>query len=463
MTQFVTEQIVFFVDDDAALREANSQSIELAGIDVRTFADAESALARLDADFTGVLVSDIRMPGIDGLQLFARVRAIDPEIPVILITGHADVPMAVSALRDGAFDFLAKPFAADHLVASTRKALENRRLVLDNRRLRAAAEAADSPLIGDSPAMARLRATIAQVARADIDVLIEGETGTGKELVAAMLHRQSPRSARAFVAVNCAALPEASAETELFGHVADAVPHARFDRAGRIAASNRGTLFLDEIDGMPPALQGRLLRVLEEREVLPIGGERPVPLDLRVIAAAKRTLAHMVEAGEFRNDLYFRLDVVRLWIPPLRERRADIPQLFAHFVAEATAQMRQGPFRMSDAVRRHLLEHDWPGNVRELRNFAFGAVLDLPGGIAPAGREDALPLPERVRRYEDMLVREAIELAGGSATRAMAILGIPRKTLYDKFRRANIDPAQYRTPARRRPGTRKSPDGGRPE
>ncbi|MDF7777169.1 sigma-54 dependent transcriptional regulator [Sphingomonas sp. AOB5] len=444
MTGFVTRQTVFFVDDDAELRTANSQSLELAGIEVRAFADAQSALNEIDAGFEGVLVSDIRMPRIDGLQLFARVAGIDPEIPVILITGHADVAMAVSALRDGAFDFLPKPFAADHLIAAVRRALETRRLVLDNRRLRAAAVEVDSPLIGDSAAMVRLRESIAQVARAEIDVLLEGETGTGKELVAAMLHRQSPRAPRPFVAVNCAALPEAFAEIELFGHAADAVPNARFARTGRIEASSRGTLFLDEIDGMPIALQARLLRVLEEREVQPLGSDRPVSLDLRVIAATKRDLAEMVAEGSFRSDLYFRLNVVRLNIPPLRERRGDIPQLFAHFTAEAADQTAQGEFRMTDAIRRRLLEHDWPGNVRELRNFAFSAALGLSEQPDAAPEEGAMALTESVGRYEESLIRETMTRAGGSVTRAMALLQTPRKTLYDKFRRYGIVPEDYR-------------------
>ncbi|MEG3181360.1 sigma-54-dependent transcriptional regulator [Sphingomonas sp. LT1P40] len=434
---------ILFVDDDAALLEANVQTLELAGLTVRAFADAQTALGAVTRAFAGVVVSDIRMPGMDGLQLFARLRAIDPEIPVILITGHADVPMAVGALRDGAFDFLSKPFAGDHLVASVNRALAHRALVLDNRALREAAAAPqDSPLIGDSPAMVRLRETIAQVARADIDVLIEGETGTGKELVAAMLHRGSPRAARPFVAVNCAALPETYAEIELFGHAADAVPNGRFARTGRIEASNRGSLFLDDIDGMPLAVQSRLLRVIEEREVLPIGEQRPIPLDLRVIASVKYDLNVLIAEGRFRSDLYFRLNVVRLSIPPLRERRTDVAPLFASFVAEAIAQTGQDGFRITDGVRRHLVEHDWPGNVRELRNFAFSAVLDVAD--AQNWRDETPSLAERVGRYEEMLVREALGLTGGSVTRAMALLQVPRKTLYDKMQRAGITPGDYR-------------------
>jgi len=445
----MAEPTILFVDDDAALREANVQTLELAGLTVRPFAGAQAALGEIGSSFAGVVITDIRMPGMDGLQFFERIRAIDPEIPVILITGHGDVPMAVRALQDGAFDFLAKPFAAGHLAASASKALAARALVLDNRRLRAAESVRnESPLIGDSPAMTRLRDTIAQVARADIDVLIEGETGTGKELVAAMLHRGSPRSARPFVAVNCAALPEAHAEIELLGHAADAVPNSRFARTGRIEASNRGTLFLDDIDGMPLNVQSRLLRVIEEREVLPIGEARPVPLDLRVIASVKPGLEALIEQGGFRRDLFFRLNVVRLSLPPLRERRADIAPLFASFVREASAQTGQSEFRMTDAMRRHLIEHDWPGNVRELRNFAFSAVLDL---AEPAAWESAeLGLAERMRAYEEALVREALALAGGSVTRTVELLRVPRKTLYDKMQRAGIDPSDYRVRRTRR-------------
>jgi len=446
----MAEPAILFVDDDAAMREANVQTLELAGIPVRAFASAQAALGAIRSDFDGAIVTDIRMPGMDGLQFFERIRSIDSEIPVILITGHGDVPMAVRALQDGAFDFLAKPFAAGHLAASAGKALAARALVLDNRRLRAAeATRVESPLIGDSPAMVRLRETIAQVARADIDVLIEGETGTGKELVAAMLHRGSPRSARAFVAVNCAAVPEAHAEIELLGHAADAVPGARFARTGRIEASNRGTLFLDDIDGMPLAVQSRLLRVIEEREVLPLGEERPIPLDLRVIASVKPGLEALIERGEFRRDLYFRLNVVRLSLPPLRDRRADIPMLFAAFVQEASAQAGRGDFRITDAIRRHLISHDWPGNVRELRNFAFSAVLGLtePGLWESDAQEG---LVHRVRSYEEMLLREALQAANGRVDRALQLLQLPRKTLYDKMKRAGITPADFRLSRRRR-------------
>ena len=445
MTVFVTDQTVIFVDDDASLREANVQSLELAGLTVEAFGDAESALARLSPDFTGTVVSDIRMPRVDGLQLFARIRAIDAEIPVILITGHADVPTAIGAFQDGAHDFLTKPFASAHLIAAVQRALAQRRLVIDNRRLRAAvATGDDSPLIGGSPVMARLRDAIAQVAHADIDVLIEGETGTGKELVALMLHRQGPRRGKPFIAVNCGAIPEALAEAELFGHEAGAVAHGRLERAGRIEASSGGSLFLDEIDSMSFAVQAKLLRVLEEREVLRLGGDRPRHVDLRVIAAAKRDLAQAVEEGRFREDLFYRLDVVRMRVPPLRDRRGDVAELFAHFVDQALAKIKRPDFTLTDTIRRRLMEHDWPGNVRELRNFAIASVIGLPE------KEDAevdtpRSLSSRVDAIEATIIRDVLVATAGDIRATMDLLQIPRKTLYDKMSRHGIEPAQFRT------------------
>ncbi len=438
-------QTLFFVDDDAKLRQASVQSLELAGIDVTAFGDAQTALAEIGPDFGGALVTDIRMPRMDGLQLFARVREIDPEIPVILITGHADVPMAIGALKNGAFEFLTKPFAADHLVAAAKKALETRRLVVDNRALRAAmADSADSPLIGDSPVMVRLRDTISQVAKADIDVLVEGETGCGKELVALLLHRSGPRRGKPFVAVNCGALPETLAESELFGHESGALGAGRGDRIGRIEASNGGTLFLDEIDSMPPNIQTKMLRVLEEREVLRLGGDAPRALKLRIVAAAKTDLEAAARRGAFRDDLFYRLNVVRLRVPPLRERRPDIPQLFAHFVKEAIDQVGGTRFQMNDMVRRRLADHDWPGNVRELRNFAFKAVLNLTSDSLTEQSGPILTLPERMARFEAALIVEALTASRGAIAPVLQSLGLPRKTLYDKMSRLGIDPGKFR-------------------
>lgn len=438
--------VILFVDDDPVVRAANVQALELEDIAVEAFADARSALARIDRDLHGAVVSDIRMAGMDGLELFAAIRAIDAEIPVILISGHADVPTAVGALRDGAFDFLAKPFAADHLVALSARAIETRRLVLENRALRQAAEAAaqgDSPLIGDSAAIVALRNTIQQVAQADIDVLVEGETGTGKELVARLLHMQGRRRGKPFVALNCGALPQAHAEVELFGRTG-AVGHGG-EEIGQIERSSGGTLLLDEIDSMPADIQVKLLRVLEEREVLPLGAERPRMVDLRIVATAKRDLRAAVDDGTFRADLYYRLSMVRLRVPPLRERREDIPQLFAHFFAEAQQQVRGEAVAVTDTARRTLRDHNWPGNVRELRNFAFAAALDIGSHGNSADTKSLPSLAERLDRYERDLIAEALDHAKGDIGATMAMLDLPRKTLYYRMKKLGIDPKRFRS------------------
>lgn len=436
---------VIFVEDDEQLRSATLQALQLADFPVRAFADAASALAVISADFPGVVVSDIRMPGMDGLELLAKVRQIDADIPVILITGHGDVAMAVQAMRDGAADFLTKPFATDHLLAAVGRSFSHRTLVMDNRRLRVLAEAAegDDPLVGDSAAMQRLRQVIRQLAEADIDVLVEGETGTGKELVATLLHRRGPRRRRPLIAVNCGALPEGLAEIELFGHAADSVAHTRLARTGQIAASSGGTLLLDEIDSMPLPMQTRLLRVLEEREVQPIGAERPEPVDLRVVATSKIDLAGAVAAGSFRADLFYRLNAVRVRVPPLREREDDALALFAIFAREAQTTLGKADWRLGAAAARRLRTHTWPGNVRELRNFAVETVLGTEPGAPP--RETGIKsLPACVADYEANEIREALRAHGGHVGKALLQLGIPRKTLYDKMSRYGIVPGAYR-------------------
>jgi len=446
---------VIFVEDDEALRRAIVDSFTLAGLTPLPFDNAAAALASIDPGFTGVVVTDIRLPGMDGLELLIRIRALDRELPVILVSGHADVPIAVRALREGAYDFLTKPFSVERLIAVVRQALEVRRGVIGNRALavaRQAVETTDSPLIGPSPVMEQLRATIAHVAKANLDVLIEGETGTGKELVATLLHRQSLRRARPFVAVNCGAVPDALAEAVLFGQAQDGSGYRRPQHIGRIEASDKGTLFLDEIDSMSPSLQVKLLRVLEEREITPLDGGDVRPIDLRVVAASKIDLHNAARRGDFREDLLYRLDVIRLRIPPLRERRADILPLFAHFVEEGLKRSGAKSYVMTDAVRRHLLEHDWPGNVRELRNFAFSSVLELTpqGGRSALLSNAGISLAQRMDAFEASVIREALEAAQGNMATAMSILGLPRKTLYSKLSKHGIEPGAYRSRGDRR-------------
>ncbi|RRD22199.1 sigma-54-dependent Fis family transcriptional regulator [Brucellaceae bacterium VT-16-1752] len=425
---------VMLVDDDAPFRTALADSFEIAGIDIETHGDGQSALANLTADFPGIVVTDIRMPRIDGHAVMEALLARDPELPVILMTGHGDIGMAVTALKKGAFDFIAKPFAADHLISSVRRALEMRRLVLENRRLRrAAAEAEqDYPLLGETPVMVRLRDTIRQLASVDVDVLIEGETGTGKELVARLLHRWSARHARGFVAIDCAALPDAVADDVLFGN--------RIQR-GRIADADRGTLFLDEIDSMSINLQGKLLRVVEERELPSLTGE-PRAVNLRVIAAAKGDLDGAVAAGRFRSDLFYRLETVRLRIPPLRERRKDIGLLFAYFLDEAASQFGQPRPAIDAAIESRLHSDDWPGNVRELRNYAKQVVLGLRHD--PEHEPSTLPLSEQMDRFEEGVIRATLERCNGDVGVAAEVLQLPRRSLYARLQRHDIDASSFR-------------------
>lgn len=436
---------VILIDDDRDLLKATVQTLELAGFSVSAFAVAAEALAGLDAGFTGVVVSDIRMPQIDGLQLFNRILRLDTDIPVILVTGHGDIAMAVKAIKDGAYDFITKPFAADRLVQSVRRAAEKRRLVMENRALReAAGEAQDGlPLIGQTPAMDRLRRTLRQIADTDVDVLVTGETGSGKEVVASLLHRWSRRAKGNFVALNCGTLPETVIESELFGHEAGAFTGAQKKRIGRIEHASGGTLFLDEIESMPVSTQVQMLRVLEMREVTPLGTNEVRPVDLRVVAAAKVDLGDPRQRGAFREDLYYRLNVVTISIPPLRERRDDVALLFFYFAERAAARFHRQVPAVPASVHRHLSDHDWPGNVRELAHFAERFVLGLEEGAeahppAPTQSNTAMKLPERLERYEADIIRETLGRNEGDVRRTIEALGIPRKTFYDKLQRHGI-------------------------
>ena len=445
---------VFLIDDDHELRKAMQQTLELAGFAVTAFPAAPAALQQLSADFPGIVISDIRMPGMDGLELFRRLSQIDAELPAILITGHGDIPMAVQAIQQGAYDFISKPFAADRLVQSARRACELRRLVMENRRLRLAAEAAGDglPLIGQTPVMERLRRTLRHIADTDVDVLVAGETGSGKEVVATLLHRWSRRRDGNFVALNCGALPETVIESELFGHEAGAFTGALKKRIGRIEHASGGTLFLDEIEAMPPATQVKMLRVLEAREITPLGMNETRSVDIRVVAAAKIDLGDPGQRGEFREALYYRLNVVTLSIPPLRERRDDIPLLFAHFLKKAADRFERDVPKLTAGVERHLLSHNWPGNVRELSHFAERCALGVEEGpepVTPLPVRTLGSLPERVEQYEADIIRDTLAAHGGEVKATIEALGIPRKTFYDKLQRHGISRTDFVDPGNR--------------
>ncbi|USS56282.1 MULTISPECIES: sigma-54 dependent transcriptional regulator [Pseudomonas] len=441
---------VILVDDDPHLRQALSQTLDLAGLKVVALADAQGLAERIEADWPGVVVSDIRMPGIDGLQLLEQLHGRDSELPVLLITGHGDVPLAVQAMRAGAYDFLEKPFASDALLDSVRRALALRRLVLDNRSLRLALsdrQQLATRLVGQSPTMLRLREQIGALAGTRADVLILGETGAGKEVVARALHDLSSRRDGPFVAINAGALAESVVESELFGHEPGAFTGAQKRRIGKFEFANGGTLFLDEIESMSLDVQVKLLRMLQERVVERLGGNQLIPLDIRIIAATKEDLRQSADQGRFRADLYYRLNVAPLRIPPLRERGDDILVLFQHFADAASQRHGLPPHTLQPAQRALLLRHDWPGNVRELQNvaerFALGLELALDGQ-APAAATPTAPvltgnLSEQVEQFERSLI--AAELAQPhSSMRSLAeALGIPRKTLHDKLRKHSLN------------------------
>jgi two-component system C4-dicarboxylate transport response regulator DctD len=442
---------VAFVDDDPDLRDANAQALRLAGFATAPHGSAQAALDRIGPDYAGVVVTDVRMPGMDGIELFRRLRALDPDIPVIVISGHADIAMAVEAMSEGAYDFIAKPYSTERLVETLRRAVEKRALVMENRRLRALAAASEeeTALLGEAPAIVRLRQTIRDLADVDVDVLVHGETGTGKEVVANLLHRQGRRRDKPFVALNCGALPESVIESELFGYEAGAFTGAQKRRVGRIEHSSGGTLFLDELESMPPAAQVKLLRVLEMREITPLGSNDLRRVDLRVVAATKRDLGDPAHRGDFREDLYYRLNVVTLRVPPLRERRRDVPLLFAQFLARAARKYGREVPVLDRSVERHLVENTWTGNVRELVHFAERVALGLSGNRpAVQARADVVPssLPERLNTIEANLIREALEANRGDVRATLEMLGIPRKTFYDKLARHGIDRAAYAIP-----------------
>ena len=435
---------VLLVDDEEEIRRSTAQSLQLAGFAVRDFASAETVLDYVTPGFNGVVVSDIRMPGMDGMTLLARAREIDPDLPVILVTGHGDVQLAVRAMREGAYDFIEKPFDAQHLADVTARALDRRGLVLENRLLRAAAGKSDdleARLPGRSPAVIDLRYRLRALAGTDADVLIVGDTGVGKEVTARALHDISGRASRPFVAINCAALPASLIESELFGHEAGAFPGALRPRYGRFEHARGGTLLLDEIGSMPADTQARLLRVLEERTIVRLGSNEPIPLDIRFVATSKTGLAEEVAAGRFRADLFYRLNVVTLRIPPLADRRQDVALLFLQLVREAAGRYRRDFAEPPPHVVAEIAQRDWPGNVRELRNAADRYVLGLgtEDDDAMAAESGAMGLAERVARFERALIAAALRAHGGSLKPVYEELGISRKTLYEKMQRYRLD------------------------
>ncbi len=442
---------VFFIDDEPDIRIAIEQSFELAEIDARFFSSAEDALLAIKQDkLPMVVVTDICLPGLSGQNLLSSIHHQDSDVPVILITGHGDISMAVQAMHDGAYDFIEKPFAPERLIETVNRAIERRKLTLENQQLKRSLKASQTlgpRIIGETNSIIALRETITHVADTNADILLFGETGTGKELVARSLHEQSSRREKNFVAVNCGAVPENLIESELYGHEKGAFTGADAKRIGKFEHAQGGTLFLDEIESMPMQAQIRLLRVLQERVIERVGSNELIPLDIRVIAATKVDLKKAAQEGAFRQDLYYRLNIVTLDIPPLRERREDIPALFHHFLLVAAARYGKAATALPQSALQELLSHDWPGNVRELRNAAERYVL--LGKLSELGEQSKnakvlTSLADQVAEYEKSLIEQTLIECSGSIKDTMELLKIPRKTLYDKMQKYQINKDTYK-------------------
>ena len=433
---------VIVIEDDQDVRLGYLQLLALEGLEAQGVDSVEKARRTIVDDFPGVVVTDIRLPGEDGLAYMRELCRRDPSLPVVVITGHADIATAVQAMRDGAYDFLQKPFAPQHLVDTVLRALEKRRLALEVRSLKrqlAAFGGLESRLIGTSAPMRQLRRLIQDIAPTPTDVMILGETGTGKELLARCIHDLSGRTGP-FTALNCGGLPESLFDSEIFGHEQGAFSGAAKQRIGKIEFANRGTLFLDEIESMPISMQIKLLRVLQERVIERLGSNRLIKVDIRVIAATKTDLSELSATGKFRSDLHFRLNVISLELPPLRHRHEDIPLLVEHFLAQAALRLDR-PQPMVDAhMMQELMAYAWPGNVRELRNHTERMVLGLKGmpGQQPGERE--LSLAQAVEDFERGLIIDQLRRQHGNISRAATALHVAKTTLFGKIQKYAIDP-----------------------
>jgi len=460
---------VWVVDDDQSVRWVLEKALRQADIDARTFERGEHLLDALGEAEPDVLITDVRMPGVDGLALLDRLSRQAPDIPVIVVTAHSDLDNAVAAYKGGAFEYLPKPFDVDEAIELGRKAARQRGHELDAE----PAAGADIPsLIGQAPAMQEVFRSIGRLSRSSMTVLITGESGTGKELVARALHQHSPRANKPFIALNTSAIASELLESELFGHEKGAFTGADSRRIGRFEQANGGTLFLDEIGDMSPALQTRLLRVLAESEFYRVGGQAPIKVDVRVIAATNQDLARAVQEGRFREDLYHRLNVMRITTPPLRQRREDIPELFNHYLADAGKELSAAAKTINPEAMEILQGYDWPGNVRQLVNAARRLTVTAPGNVITAldipedlgGRgdsretqeewtqslaywaqkrlvgEDPEPLLDSaLPEFEKTLIRIALTKAKGHRQQAARLLGWGRNTLTRKMRSLNME------------------------
>jgi two-component system response regulator HydG len=440
------------VDDVADMAQTIANDLGNAGFETETAADGASAIAKFTKEPTDVVITDLRMKGSDGLDLLAAIKRADSTTPVIIMTAFGAVESAVEAMRRGAYHYVTKPFALETLRSLVERACRERTLARENAVLRRALRSniSSRQLLGNSLAMRQLRALIAQIADATSSVLISGETGTGKELVALAIHTSGPRADKSFVAVNCAALPEHLLESELFGHARGAFTGASTSRRGLFVEAQEGTIFLDEIGDLPPALQGKLLRVLQSGEVRPVGSEATRTVNVRCIAATHKDLSVLVERGEFREDLFFRLDVLRVRVPPLRERSDDVPMLVDHFLRQSLERSSRSVLAgFEPEALEFLAGCDWPGNVRQLENLierlvvtasqSYARLEDVKRALGPAWTSDPIPRllqnPMTLHELEERYLDGVLKLVGGNKARAAEILGVDPSTVYRRHKR----------------------------
>jgi DNA-binding NtrC family response regulator len=447
---------ILVVDDETSILNTLQILLRGEGFEVTVAVSGREALELFDDVAPDVVLTDIRMPGMSGLELLAAVRERDPELPVILMTAQASLQSAMQAVNQGAFYYLQKPFSNGELVALCRRAAETRSLKQENRALKREIRRRDDSRarrpVGKNRAFLEVLRLAETVAPTDSTVLITGESGTGKEILARYIHSLSEREDGPFVSINCGALPESLLESELFGHVKGSFTGAVRDKEGLLVAACGGTLFLDEVGEMSPALQVKMLRALQEREVVPVGATEPIAIDVRIIAATNRDLEHEVRRGAFRSDLYYRLNVITLHLPPLRERPGDIPLLAEHFLKGLAERNGGEPLRLSEAAMERLQRYDWPGNVRELENaleraavLTRGREIDvdaLPARIVepppPALVADRPPVNPTLDLIERAYILWVLQAEGGNKARAAEVLGIDPSTLYRKLNRYGI-------------------------
>ena len=442
----MSQASIILVEDDKELRESLSEILELNGFRVNAFPSADKALPCISYGCDATIVSDIRMPNMDGVTFLEHIRQIDEEIPVILISGHADIETALQCIKLGAFDFVEKPLRPEHLIGLVTKASQHRQLTLENRRLKQSSRrqiSLDEVLLGQSEAMVKLKQRLITLANADVNIVINGETGTGKEKIARTLHAQSERKDKPFVAINCGAMPENLIESELFGHEQGSFTGASKKRIGKIEYASGGTLFLDEIESMPLSAQIRLLRVIQEGELERVGSNQLVHVALKVLSASKEDLLALSQKGGFRQDLYYRLSVASLDIPPLRERKDDIPLLLSHFIHESESRLGKKAPPLSPLHFQQLIAHDWPGNVRELMNEADRITLGISDLINVSNKPECTSLAHQLAQFELQVLHHALARFSGHIGDTAEHLDIPRKNLYLRMKKYGLKREEY--------------------